>query len=159
VLDKAGLATLERAARGLSQVNGKTGQLSRRRFEVLRAIYPRQRKVPAYAAVCGQIEFSAQDCLVIAAMHEGQDSLCCTTGQVVLRIRRGTEMLLDRACPGGGWSTCVGAGCTDRLMRTARGTHAPESEAREVHKHCRAGQAIPDQGGNHAQANDSPGAV
>src|SRR5208282_2129986 len=113
-----------RAARGLSQVNDKTGQPSRRRFEVLRAIYAQRRNVPAYVAVCEQTEFSAQDCLVIALMHEGQDSLWCKTEQVALRIRRGTEMLLDRACPSGGGSTCVGAGWTDRLMRTARGTHA-----------------------------------
>jgi hypothetical protein len=30
--------------------------------------------------------------------------VCCKTDGVSLRIRRGKEMLLDRACPGGGWN-------------------------------------------------------
>jgi squalene cyclase len=34
----------------------------------------------------------------------GQAFVCCKPDQVRFRIRRGTEMLLDRACPGGGWN-------------------------------------------------------
>jgi len=33
-----------------------------------------------------------------------QAFVCCKPDQVKFRIRRGTEMLLDRACPGGGWN-------------------------------------------------------
>jgi hypothetical protein len=33
-----------------------------------------------------------------------QTFVCCKPNQVRFRIRRGTEMLLDRACPGGGWN-------------------------------------------------------
>jgi squalene cyclase len=33
-----------------------------------------------------------------------QAFVCCKPGKVALRIRRGTEMLLDRACPAGGWN-------------------------------------------------------
>ena len=33
-----------------------------------------------------------------------QAFVCCKTDQVSFRIRRGVEMLLDRACPGGGWN-------------------------------------------------------
>jgi hypothetical protein len=33
-----------------------------------------------------------------------QAFVCCKTGDVALRIRRGREMLVDRACPGGGWN-------------------------------------------------------
>jgi len=33
-----------------------------------------------------------------------QAFVCCKTEEVALRIRRGKEMLLDRACPGGGWN-------------------------------------------------------
>ena len=33
-----------------------------------------------------------------------QAFVCCKTDGVALRIRRGKEMLLDRACPGGGWN-------------------------------------------------------
>jgi hypothetical protein len=33
-----------------------------------------------------------------------QAFVCCKSDQVSLRIHRGTEMLLDRACPGGGWN-------------------------------------------------------
>ena len=33
-----------------------------------------------------------------------QAFVCCKPGKVALRIRRGTEMLLDRACPEGGWN-------------------------------------------------------
>ena len=33
-----------------------------------------------------------------------QAFVCCKTDEVSLRIRRGKEMLLDRACPGGGWN-------------------------------------------------------
>jgi hypothetical protein len=33
-----------------------------------------------------------------------QAFVCCKPDQVSFRIRRGTEMLLDRACPGGGWN-------------------------------------------------------
>ncbi len=33
-----------------------------------------------------------------------QAFVCCKPDQVRFRIRRGTEMLMDRACPGGGWN-------------------------------------------------------
>ena len=33
-----------------------------------------------------------------------QAFVCCKPDRVNLRIRRGEEMLLDRACPGGGWN-------------------------------------------------------
>jgi hypothetical protein len=33
-----------------------------------------------------------------------QAFVCCKPDWVSFRIRRGTEMLLDRACPGGGWN-------------------------------------------------------
>jgi len=33
-----------------------------------------------------------------------QAFVCCKPDPVSFRIRRGTEMLLDRACPGGGWN-------------------------------------------------------
>jgi hypothetical protein len=33
-----------------------------------------------------------------------QGFVCCQTDQVSFRIRRGIDMLLDRACPGGGWN-------------------------------------------------------
>ena len=33
-----------------------------------------------------------------------QAFVCCKTDQVSFRIRRGGDMLLDRACPGGGWN-------------------------------------------------------
>jgi len=33
-----------------------------------------------------------------------QAFVCCKPRRVALRIRRGTEMLLDRACPEGGWN-------------------------------------------------------
>jgi len=33
-----------------------------------------------------------------------QAFVCCKTDEISLRIRRGKEMLLDRACPGGGWN-------------------------------------------------------
>ena len=33
-----------------------------------------------------------------------QAFVCCKPDQVRFRIRRGTEMLLDRACPSGGWN-------------------------------------------------------
>jgi hypothetical protein len=33
-----------------------------------------------------------------------QAFVCCKPDQVRFRIRRGMEMLLDRACPGGGWN-------------------------------------------------------
>ena len=33
-----------------------------------------------------------------------QAFVCCKTDEASLRIRRGKEMLLDRACPGGGWN-------------------------------------------------------
>ncbi len=33
-----------------------------------------------------------------------QAFVCCKTEQVSFRIRRGVDMLLDRACPGGGWN-------------------------------------------------------
>jgi hypothetical protein len=33
-----------------------------------------------------------------------QAFVCCKPEQVSFRIRRGKEMLLDRACPGGGWN-------------------------------------------------------
>ena len=33
-----------------------------------------------------------------------QAFVCCKPGPVNYRVRRGTEMLLDRACPGGGWN-------------------------------------------------------
>ncbi len=33
-----------------------------------------------------------------------QSLRCCRTGQVVNRIQLGTEMLIDRACPQGGWN-------------------------------------------------------
>jgi len=33
-----------------------------------------------------------------------QAFVCCKPDQVRFRIRRGTELLLDRACPGGGWN-------------------------------------------------------
>jgi squalene cyclase len=33
-----------------------------------------------------------------------QAFVCCKPKKVALRIRRGTEMLLDRACPEGGWN-------------------------------------------------------
>lgn len=33
-----------------------------------------------------------------------QAFVCCRTDRVSFRIRRGVEMLLDRACPGGGWN-------------------------------------------------------
>jgi len=29
---------------------------------------------------------------------------CCRTGRIAYRIQRGVEMLLDRACPSGGWN-------------------------------------------------------
>jgi hypothetical protein len=33
-----------------------------------------------------------------------QSSPCCRKGRVAYRIQRGVEMLLDRACPNGGWN-------------------------------------------------------
>jgi hypothetical protein len=33
-----------------------------------------------------------------------QAFVCCKPDPVSFRIQRGTEMLLDRACPGGGWN-------------------------------------------------------
>jgi hypothetical protein len=33
-----------------------------------------------------------------------QAFVCCKPDQIRVRIRRGTEMLLDRACPSGGWN-------------------------------------------------------
>jgi Prenyltransferase and squalene oxidase repeat len=33
-----------------------------------------------------------------------QAFVCCKTDRVSFRIRRGVDMLLDRACPGGGWN-------------------------------------------------------
>jgi hypothetical protein len=40
--------------------------------------------------------------LSIIALKQG--FVCCKPEQVSFRIRRGTEMLLDRVCPGGGWN-------------------------------------------------------
>jgi hypothetical protein len=40
--------------------------------------------------------------LSIIALKQG--FVCCKPEQVSFRIRRGVEMLLDRACPGGGWN-------------------------------------------------------
>ncbi len=47
---------------------GDPAYLRRRRGEILRAIYTRQRDVRAYVALCERTQLSAQDCLVVATM-------------------------------------------------------------------------------------------
>ena len=54
-----------------------------------------------------------------------QSSACCRTEQLTDRIQLGTEMLLDRACPQGGWNagngTVFGAALTPHIDATAIG--------------------------------------
>jgi hypothetical protein len=52
-----------------------------------------------------------------------QSVSCCRSGQVTNRIERGTQMLRDRACPGGGWNAgngiVFGSALTPHIDTTA----------------------------------------
>ncbi len=63
-----------------------------------------------------------------------QAFVCCKPDQVRFRIRRGTEMLLDRACPGGGWNAgngiVYGVPLAPHVDATAIGLLALDGEQR-----------------------------
>jgi squalene cyclase len=60
---------------------------------------------------------------------------CCRTGRIAYRIQRGVEMLLDRACPTGGWNAgngaVYGAPMTPHADTTAIALMALRSEPRQ----------------------------
>jgi len=60
---------------------------------------------------------------------------CCRTGRVAYRVERGVEMLLDRACPNGGWNAgngiVYGAPMAPHLDATAIALLALRSESRQ----------------------------
>ena len=72
VLDKNGLAAVERAVKILFGAKDRAEYARRRWGEVLRAVYVQQRDVGAYVALCEQTALSGQDCLAIAAMHQAR---------------------------------------------------------------------------------------
>jgi hypothetical protein len=59
---------------------------------------------------------------------------CCRTGKVAYRVERGVEMLLDRACPNGGWNAgngvVYGAPMTPHVDATSIALLALRSEPR-----------------------------
>ena len=80
VMSKDGLAAFERQVKARFESTDAVEEASdgaprrdpayprRRRGDILRAIYSRQRDVRAYVALCEQTQLSAQDCLAVAAM-------------------------------------------------------------------------------------------
>src|SRR3990172_7868555 len=80
VMSKDGLAAFERQVKARFEAADAVEQASdgaprrdpayprRRRGDILRAIYTRQRDVRAYVALCEQTQLSAQDCLAVGAM-------------------------------------------------------------------------------------------
>jgi hypothetical protein len=59
---------------------------------------------------------------------------CCRNGQIAYRIQRGVDMLLDRACPNGGWNAgngvVYGAPMAPHVDATAIALLALRSEPR-----------------------------
>jgi len=80
VMSTDGLAAFERQVKARFEATDAVEEASehasrrdpayprRRRGDILRAIYTRQRDVRAYVALCEQTQLSAQDCLAVAAM-------------------------------------------------------------------------------------------
>jgi tetratricopeptide (TPR) repeat protein len=92
VMNTESLAAFERAVKILFDAEAGTDQTRHRWGEVLRAIYGQQQNADAYVAVCRQTALSANDCLVLAGIHQVRKP-----DEALAWVERG--LLLDKKKP------------------------------------------------------------
>ena len=92
VMNVESLAAFERAVKARFEAKAGADQTRHRWGEVLRAIYGQQQNADAYVAVCQQTALSANDCLVLAGMHQERKP-----DEALAWVERG--LLLDKKKP------------------------------------------------------------